>query len=74
MKEWYNFLTQVSDQKIKQYCQQIGNVPYFETSARDNVNVEQAFEKVSSLAFKRGQKEDEMYFIYNLVTFLLKLI
>ncbi|MFM7852096.1 MAG: hypothetical protein ACKO96_09315, partial [Flammeovirgaceae bacterium] len=43
----------MSEQKIKQYCQQKGNVSYFETSAKDNVNVDKAFEEVSRLAFKR---------------------
>jgi Ras-related protein Rab-7A len=50
----------VSDQKIKQYCQQKGNVSYYETSAKDNINVDKAFEEVSRQAFKREQKEDDM--------------
>ena len=30
-------------------------MPYFETSAKDNINVEAAFEKVSELAFERNR-------------------
>ena len=50
----------VSEQKIKQYCQQKGNMAYYETSAKDNTNVEKSFEDVARLAFKRDQKEDDM--------------
>lgn len=50
----------VPDSKIKQYCETKNNMPYFETSAKENTNVEQAFEEVAKLAFKRNSKEDEM--------------
>jgi Ras-related protein Rab-7A len=32
-------------------------MPYFETSAKDNINIETAFEEVSKLAFKRDQSD-----------------
>jgi Ras-related protein Rab-7A len=49
--------------KIKQYCETKSNMPYFETSAKDNTNVEAAFEKVSELAFKRTRdsENNEVY-------------
>ena len=34
---------------------------YFETSAKDNLNVDKAFEEVARLAFKREAKDEEMY-------------
>jgi len=36
---------------------------YFETSAKDNLNVDKAFEEVARLAFKREVKDDELYVI-----------
>ena len=60
----------VPESKIKQYCASKGNMPYFETSAKDNINVDKAFEEVASLAFKRDQKNPEMYYNkYNLFNY-----
>jgi len=50
----------VSEQKIKQYCQQKGNMQFYFTSAKDNINVDNAFEEVARLASKREQKDDEL--------------
>ena len=36
-------------------------MPYLETSAKDNTNVEASFEEVAKLAFKRNSKEDEIF-------------
>ena len=53
----------VQESKIKQYCELKGNIPYFETSAKDSTNVEDAFQEVARLAFKRNYKEGEILFI-----------
>lgn len=50
----------MSEQKIKQYTQSKGNIAYFETSAKDNLNVDKAFEEVARLAFKREVKDEEL--------------
>jgi Ras-related protein Rab-7A len=50
----------VPESKIKQYCASKNILSYFETSAKDNLNVEKAFEEVGRLAFKRDQKDEEM--------------
>lgn len=34
----------ISTKRAQAFCQQKGGIPYFETSAKDAVNVEQAFE------------------------------
>ena len=56
----------VQESEIKKYCENQSNMPYFETSAKDNTNVEAAFEKVSELAFKRTRdsENNELYGIY----------
>ena len=51
----------VQDAKLKQYCEQHNNIPYFETSAKTNINVEKGFEEVAGLALKRNSKDDEIY-------------
>ena len=35
-------------------------MPYFSCSAQNNLNVEEAFNKVADLAFERNTKNDEM--------------
>lgn len=35
------------------WCQSKGNIPYFETSAKDAINVEQAFVTVAKNALER---------------------
>lgn len=34
----------ITPKRAMTYCQSRGNIPYFETSAKEAVNVEQAFE------------------------------
>lgn len=38
---------QVSSKRALAFCQSKGNIPYFETSAKEAMNVEQAFEGIS---------------------------
>ncbi|EZF25030.1 hypothetical protein H112_02563 [Trichophyton rubrum D6] len=37
----------ISSKRASTYCQSKGNIPYFETSAKEAINVEQAFEGLS---------------------------
>lgn len=48
----------ISQKRATTYCQQRGNMPYFETSAKDNVNVEQAFEVIARNALMQEESEE----------------
>lgn len=37
----------ISQKRAMNYCQSKGNMPYFETSAKESINVEQAFEVIA---------------------------
>lgn len=47
----------ISEQKVKAYCNQ-KKIPYFETSAKENINIDMAFEEVSRLVFKRDLNDE----------------
>ena len=42
------------------WCQSKGNIPYFETSAKEAINVEQAFQTVAKNALQQEQ-DDQLY-------------
>lgn len=48
----------ITQKRAHAYCQQRGQMPYFETSAKDNVNVEQAFEVIARNALQQEESED----------------
>lgn len=47
--------------KAQQWCKNHGNIQYFETSAKDNINVESAFLAIAKAAASQD-KEEEIYF------------
>jgi len=51
----------VESKKIKDYCESKNNMTFFETSAKENINIEIAFEEVAKLAYKRFSKNDKKY-------------
>ncbi|KAF9614385.1 hypothetical protein IFM89_018284 [Coptis chinensis] len=50
----------VSEKKAKAWCASKGNIPYFETSAKEGFNVEAAFECIAKNALK-NEPEEELY-------------
>lgn len=51
---------QVSQKRAMTWCQQKGNIPYFETSAKEAINVEQAFQTIAKKALSQ-ETEVELY-------------
>lgn len=49
---------QVSSKKAQAYCASKGNLPYFETSAKEAVGVEQAFEVIARNALTQEESQD----------------
>jgi len=50
----------VSEKKARAWCASKGNIPYFETSAKEGFNVESAFQCIAKNALK-NEPEEEMY-------------
>ncbi|CBI32577.3 unnamed protein product, partial [Vitis vinifera] len=48
----------VSDKKARAWCASKGNIPYFETSAKEGINVEEAFQCIAKNALKTGEEEE----------------
>jgi Ras-related protein Rab-7A len=47
----------VTQKRAMTWCQSKGNIPYFETSAKEAINVEQAFQTVAKNALQQEQEE-----------------
>jgi len=52
---------QVADAKARSWCKNKNDIPFFETSAKDNTNVEQAFQTVARNALKQESSQPPMY-------------
>ena len=51
----------VKNEDIENYCKEHNNMPYFATSAKDDINLEEAFNKVADMAYIRNTKNDENF-------------
>jgi Ras-related protein Rab-7A len=51
----------ISQKRAQAWCQSKGNIPYFETSAKEAINVEQAFQTIARNALKQGSDEAEVF-------------
>ena len=52
-------LLQISARRAKQWCDGKNDIPYFETSAKEAINVEQAFQTIAKNAL--AQEPDDMF-------------
>ena len=53
--------SQVSTEEAQNWCREKGEIPYFETSAKEALNVDQIFETVSRNALNKGCGKDKEY-------------
>ena len=49
---------QVTEKKAKQWCTSKGGIPYFETSAKEDINVDAAFQCIARNALKNETEEE----------------
>ena len=47
------YFWQVTTKRAQAWCQSKNNIPYFETSAKEAINVEQAFQTIARNALKQ---------------------
>ncbi len=52
-------MLQVQEKKAKQWCTSKGNIPHFDTSAKEATNVETAFECIARNALSNEAPEDQ---------------
>ncbi len=63
----------MSQKRALAWCQEKGGIPYFETSAKEAINVEQAFQTVARQALKQ-EADDDLGYIPDTVQVKLRLL
>ena len=51
----------VKNEEIEAYCKEHNNMPYFATSAKEDINLEEAFNKVADMAYIRNTQNEESF-------------
>lgn len=51
----------ISAKRAQQWCQQKNDIPYFETSAKEALNVEQAFQSIARNALNQQNQTVDLY-------------
>ena len=52
---------QVNNDEIEAYCKEHNNMPYFSTSAKEDINLDETFAKVADLAYERNIKNEDNF-------------
>ncbi len=60
----------MSDIKAQQWCKSHGNILYFETSAKDATNVEQAFQAIGKAAASQDKDEELLRILSEKIFFM----
>ena len=63
MCQLQSLLSQISEKKAKAWCASKGNIPYFETSAKEGLNVVAAFQCIAKNALKNEPEEEMLVFL-----------
>ena len=51
----------VTNEEIQAYCKEHNNMPYFATSAKEDIGLEETFNKVADLAYERVTKNEDNF-------------
>ncbi|XP_010555332.1 PREDICTED: ras-related protein RABG2-like isoform X2 [Tarenaya hassleriana] len=63
LNNWHDeFLKQVADKRATEWCGSKGGIPYYETSAKENMNVDEAFLGIAHKALSNERQQDNIYF------------
>ena len=53
----------VTDDIINNYCAEHNNMPYFATSAKNDINLEEGFQKVADMAYEQYTKSENEFIL-----------
>ena len=51
----------VTNEEIEAYCKEHNNMPYFATSAKEDIGLDETFNKVADLAYERVTKDEDNF-------------
>lgn len=60
----HSLVFQVATKRAQAWCQSKNNIPYFETSAKEAINVEQAFQTIARNALKQVMQTESAVCTY----------